>query len=725
MPLAANQLYEFGPFRIDPARNLLLRNAQPVPLTSKAFETLLVLIELRDQVVSKDELMKRVWPDTFVEESNLTQHISMVRKALGVTSQDRHYILTLPGRGYRFTEKIRVISEDGTSLALDPHPAPAPEAGNGSSRTVIFPLPAEDPPAALDAAPRISKPSRFLLGMVGILLLVFAIIWLRPAVPAPSVVRIRQLTHVADVRANQVLVTDGPRIYFLLEEKGGPVLRYVSAEGGGIFPLRTPFPLVELKDVSPNGTELYMQEYEAGAPARRVWRMPLPEGSPQQIGDLRADDSSWSRDGKAIAYVLELDNSLNVAEIDGSNRRKLMTFAGTPSRPRWSPDGRRIRLSVYDSNTNGDTLWEADVAKSASHPLLPHWSGSARVRAGRWTEDGRYFLFSAMSEGVRNIWAMRDQQDLRYRSSNRPVQLTVGPLSFFQPTPSKDGKTIFAIGEQARGQLMRYNRRSQQFEPFAGDLSADQVVFSRDGQSIAYVEYPTGNLFRSRSDGSNRQQLTFSPLRALSPHWSPDGTQLAFNASVAGGARKIYVISATGGTPHQVLADVPGAWLLDWSADGTALLISSINDSRPSGAFYWADLRTSQMRLLDGSEGMTTGLLSPDGHYIATQPLGGDPRLLLYDTDRHSTRLLTRCTCFPSWSGNGILYFGRITGGEHEQGLYRVNVVDGSITRVAAAPGFRLVGVWGVWSGTTPDGALLLFRDASTRDIYALDTQIP
>jgi len=146
MPLAANQLYEFGPYRIDPARNLLLRNAQPVPLTSKAFETLLVLVELHDQVVSKDELMKRVWPDTFVEESNLTQHISMVRKALGETSQDRHYILTLSGRGYRFAEKIRVISENGTSLALDPHPAPAPEAGSGSSRTVILPLPARISP---------------------------------------------------------------------------------------------------------------------------------------------------------------------------------------------------------------------------------------------------------------------------------------------------------------------------------------------------------------------------------------------------------------------------------------------------------------------------------------------------------------------------------------------------------------------------------------------------
>jgi DNA-binding winged helix-turn-helix (wHTH) protein/tetratricopeptide (TPR) repeat protein len=117
--MTGKQFYQFGPYRIDPGRNLLLRGNETIPLTSKAFETLLILVEHGDQEVSKDELMKQLWPDTFVEEANLTKHISMVRKALGETAQDHRYILTLPGRGYRFAERVRTISDTGTDLVLE------------------------------------------------------------------------------------------------------------------------------------------------------------------------------------------------------------------------------------------------------------------------------------------------------------------------------------------------------------------------------------------------------------------------------------------------------------------------------------------------------------------------------------------------------------------------------------------------------------------------------
>jgi len=113
MSKETNRFYEFGPFRVDAGRQLLLRDGQPVPLTSKAFETLLVLIQHSEQMVSKDELMKQLWPDTFVEESNLTQHISVLRKALGESPQDHRYIVTMPGRGYRLAEKVREVSGVG------------------------------------------------------------------------------------------------------------------------------------------------------------------------------------------------------------------------------------------------------------------------------------------------------------------------------------------------------------------------------------------------------------------------------------------------------------------------------------------------------------------------------------------------------------------------------------------------------------------------------------
>src|ERR1043166_3062581 len=103
-------VYEFGLFRLDPHKRLLLRENEPVSLTPKVIETLMVLVENRERVVSKDELMKTLWPDSFVEESNLSQNIFVLRKALG-DSQEKRYILTVPGRGYQFIEAVREVKE--------------------------------------------------------------------------------------------------------------------------------------------------------------------------------------------------------------------------------------------------------------------------------------------------------------------------------------------------------------------------------------------------------------------------------------------------------------------------------------------------------------------------------------------------------------------------------------------------------------------------------------
>ncbi|MGO9119799.1 MAG: winged helix-turn-helix domain-containing protein, partial [Desulfomonilaceae bacterium] len=112
-------LYEFGPFRVDPDKQVLLRENQPVALTPKAFETLLILVRHSREVLSKDELMKAVWPDAFVEEANLSQNIFVLRKALGDTPEDRRYIVTLPGRGYRFTAQVRTVMPDGEDLVIE------------------------------------------------------------------------------------------------------------------------------------------------------------------------------------------------------------------------------------------------------------------------------------------------------------------------------------------------------------------------------------------------------------------------------------------------------------------------------------------------------------------------------------------------------------------------------------------------------------------------------
>ena len=118
MDRQAKHLLQFGPFRMDLDERVLMRDQEPITLSPKAFETLLVLVQHSEHVVLKDDLMKILWPDTFVEESNLSQHIFQLRKALGDKAHDPEYIVTVPGRGYRFALKVAEITEPVSDLIV-------------------------------------------------------------------------------------------------------------------------------------------------------------------------------------------------------------------------------------------------------------------------------------------------------------------------------------------------------------------------------------------------------------------------------------------------------------------------------------------------------------------------------------------------------------------------------------------------------------------------------
>lgn len=111
MPGETKGMYEFGPYRLDAARRTLSRGGEPLPLTSKLFDTLLALVGNRERVLLKDELMNLVWPDSFVEEVNLAQNISALRKLLGESPGQNRYIATIPGKGYRFVSEVRDAHE--------------------------------------------------------------------------------------------------------------------------------------------------------------------------------------------------------------------------------------------------------------------------------------------------------------------------------------------------------------------------------------------------------------------------------------------------------------------------------------------------------------------------------------------------------------------------------------------------------------------------------------
>src|SRR5215471_3008307 len=109
MSKLVNELYEFGPFQLNARERLLSREGQSIAITPKAFDTLLVLVQNSGHLMLKDELMKAVWPDSFVEEVNLSQNVSALRRALGDTAQESRYIATVPGKGYRFVAETKSV----------------------------------------------------------------------------------------------------------------------------------------------------------------------------------------------------------------------------------------------------------------------------------------------------------------------------------------------------------------------------------------------------------------------------------------------------------------------------------------------------------------------------------------------------------------------------------------------------------------------------------------
>lgn len=168
MSLQMKELFEFGPFRLEAARRRLLRGQDVLPITSKAFETLLVLVRNHDRVLTKDELMQAVWPDSFVEEVNLAQNISALRKMLGEAPGDNRYIATIPGRGYRFVGDVQLLPEDEAEIVVQ---------RQTTTRVVVEDEEEVEGPQDIQAQPALPAPRREFLGLgtlafVGLLLAV-------------------------------------------------------------------------------------------------------------------------------------------------------------------------------------------------------------------------------------------------------------------------------------------------------------------------------------------------------------------------------------------------------------------------------------------------------------------------------------------------------------------------------------------------------------------------
>jgi serine/threonine protein kinase/Tol biopolymer transport system component/DNA-binding winged helix-turn-helix (wHTH) protein len=595
-----------------------------------------------------------------------------------------------------------------------PRSAATKSAGSGE-------LSAAAPAGGLAAAAVVSKPGRarrkrwaLPVGGLGLVLMGLLIYIQSRALPPPKVSGYVAVTH--DGVAKGLVGTDGARLYF----SSSSGLWQVSASGGEVARVPLPAPTMQPLALSPDGATLLVAELVGTPPYNgQLWAVPVLGGSAVKLGEAVGGVAAWSPDGQAIVYAKMYGKDLFLAKSDGAEPRILVSPPERPYDPVWSPDGTVIRFHTTGSSAGG-SIWQVSINGTNLHPLFPGWHTPPDECCGKWTPDGEYFVFQ--SKG--NIWARAERGNLFGRAHAQPWQLTSGPMKFSSPLPSKDGKKLFVLGTLPHAQLVRYDAKSGEFVPFLSGISADGVSFSKDGQWVAYARYPEGTLWASKSDGSQRRQLSYPPLYALGPHWSPDGKQILFYAFPAPEKANLYTVSIDRGTPRELIPeDLQPQWHPTWSPDGTRVVFGGTFVD-PDTTIRIFDVKTHQISTVPGSRGLTEPSWSPDGRYIvASPPDPGSTSLMLFDFTTQRWEEIAKVTvAFPNWSKTGDYVYFLSEGG---RSVVRVRIRDRKLERVADLKNVPITGYFGWWLGMAPDNSPLLLHDTSTQDIYALNWEAP
>jgi len=739
MPQETQGSFEFGPFRLDPDQQQLFAQGKPLALTPKAFDTLVVLVRNHGRLVSKEELLKTVWPDSFVEESTLAQNVFRLRRLLGDDGDGPLYIETIPKRGYRFIAPVtrptadapaESIGSSGLSLVHNSaQPAVAPVATPVGSVVVL--------------EPKISKPAThwrayalFALGMLSIAaagLFVF-----RPSENVPRVVRSLQITTFG--RAADPMAIAGDRLFMGLRTGGVREVAQISILPGSpsakeplILPTGLPKPHVY--DVSADGTQLLLGAVVGANEERPIWSMPSAGGSPHRLGNLTATGAAWSPDNSQIAYTS--GSSLYVVKADGTDARALATVSGTPLWPRWSYDGRVIRFTVQEPVQQAASIWEISSSGGAAHLLFADMSSpddrwGAGSGFGNWSRDGKYFFFVTGRYSGNNrttsFWVVRESN--RWGARATAKQIFVSPLQSGPPVLSQDGNWIFFTAHQEDRELMKLDPAQQRFVSWLNGAEIGFVTYSRDGQWVSFVSYPDGVLWRARADGSAPLRLVESPVLPFAPAFSPDGTHVAYHDASGNGGSRISVVSRDGGLPVTLTAGDDS--YATWFPDGNEILylhrmVPGKSDADSQG-IYRMNLSTKKKERIPDSDTLTDPMLSPNGHYIIA-PNGDFQRLKLFNFASQKWGDIASGTFVrsPRWSHDSQwVYFQDYYDGI-QQPVYRVHVPDGRTEKIATSAQFQRSDVFHgyLFQALTPDDAPLVSLLRNKSDVYALELEFP
>ena len=617
--------FEFGPFRIDPAERLVTREGAMVPLPPKVFDTLLLLVRNRGQILSKEELMKEIWPDTYVEEASLAQNISVLRRALGEAAGECQYIETIPRRGYRFLPQVQdrqLPEEAAIGDTVTPHVAQEPDKLTTGIR---------------------SSPV-LLIGAAGVMGLLIGVVISRQWLPTPTNIDSRVLTPLATAPGLEVHPSWAPSsktiayagevdgtfqiftktlgssmptqitrmpndCYFPIWSADGRRILFTS--GAATFGRSTldlwsvgvagGLPTLVLANVrqptlSPDGKALAFIRAAAGTGFGELWIATPPNWEPKRYLErpfaerkyLFHSAARFSPDGSRIgASLMSMDSKAEFWILPFPSGTPFQLKANAqlnlelawPLQFSWMPDGRHIVFGQQLQFFPDAHLWLADITAGTTRALT---SGIGAEQSPSVSADGSRIAFASFRGTYDLVEVPLDGSPMRDYLATARNEIT--------PSWSPSGAHIAYVSDRSgqpeiwlKNVLEGWERPIVTQKEFGQDNTFQimDVCFSPDGQRVAYRRTAASGeaIWISTIAGDPPVRLTREPNTAFQrgPTWSPDGNWIAYYSAYKGKYGVVMKARVNGeGEPSVVRGD---GYYPRWSPAGDRIL------SRGSGLF--------------------------------------------------------------------------------------------------------------------------------------------
>lgn len=587
--------YEFGPFRLEVRTNRLLRGEEVIPTGRKPLEILKLLLENAGELVEKEEILRRVWPNQVIEDNNLTQNIYNLRRLLGDTTKGQNWIQTIPGRGYVFLEEVKY---SGAETSDAPTQSDLTEAVS-----VIEPRRPVGMDQNVGTAHPHSSATRWKIAsglMLCFVLTAGAFIIFRTTIgrsitgrfvkrrlfgTQSNLPRVIPFVTLPGQESYPAFSPDGKYLAFTSEgeTRDNQDIYLKEIRGGQMSQLRriTTDPDNDHNVTwSPDGKRLAFLRKPPKFSPYRVIIVPT-EGSREEVIGQSWGGLDWSPSGDFLATSdyegLGTPTGIYLIPVNGGEKKKLTTPPQNiyDTFPKFSPDGKHVAFVRWISNTNSD-LFILSLADGALRQIT---FDQRRIPDLHWSSDSADIYFSSDRESGNRLWRVTS-------TGGTPVLIPGLPIDLETFSISRDGE-LLACTQQLNDTVIELNDiqpksvgDNRQTNPLCSINSSrgdDTPRFSPDGSKIAFTSDRSGSeeIWVAKANCTDPVQIThFSQIGVGSPRWSPDGQRIAFDRNTENGP-DIYTIGIDGNSLKRLTNDPVTNNMPAWSHDGEWIYYTS------------------------------------------------------------------------------------------------------------------------------------------------------